>query len=79
MDETLGGAVIFFYLFLFVLMILWFLLPFAIFGTKDRLNQIISESKRTNEQLARLREQLSDAIASQTLSESIRPFRATDD
>ena len=59
MDETLGGAVILIYLFLFVLALLWFFLPFAIFGTKDKLNQLIRETQETNEELRRIHIQLS--------------------
>lgn len=32
-----------------VLWILWILLPFAVFGTKDLLRELIKEQKRTNE------------------------------
>ncbi len=35
--------------------ILWILLPFAIFGTKDKLDDLINETKKTNEQLEKLR------------------------
>lgn len=45
-------------LFLFVLAILWFLLPFAIFGTKDKLSELIAETKKTNEQLSDLRSEI---------------------
>jgi hypothetical protein len=31
------------------------LLPFAIFGTKDKLSELIAETKKTNEQLSDLR------------------------
>ena len=31
------------------------LLPFAIFGTKDKLNDLINETKKTNYQLEKLR------------------------
>lgn len=47
-------------LFLLVLGILWFLLPFAIFGTKDRLSDLIEESRRSNQELVAIRKQLSD-------------------
>ncbi len=47
-------------LFLLVLGILWFLLPFAIFGTKDRLRDLIEESRRSNQELVAIRKQLSD-------------------
>lgn len=56
--EALGGFYIFVALFLFVLAILWFLLPFAIFGTKDKLNELITESKKTNEHLFAIRSEL---------------------
>jgi hypothetical protein len=42
-------------LFIIILLILWFLLPFAIFGTKDKLNDLINETKKTNSQLEKLR------------------------
>jgi hypothetical protein len=35
-------------LFLIVQAVLWFLLPFAIFGIKDKLNDLIKEIKTTN-------------------------------
>ena len=41
--------------FIILLLILWFLLPFAIFGTKDKLNDLINETKKTNYQLEKLR------------------------
>jgi Tfp pilus assembly protein PilO len=50
-----GVVVVVVVLFLFVLAILWFLLPFAIFGTKDKLSELIAETKKTKEQLGDLR------------------------
>ena len=48
MDELLiGGASIYIFL-LFILTIVWVFLPFAIFGTKKRLDQIIEETSKTN-------------------------------
>ena len=44
------GLVIF--LFLLVLAILWFILPFAIFGIKPKLDKIIEELDKTNRFLA---------------------------
>lgn len=38
-------------IFLFILAILWFLLPFAIFGTKGKLDDIKSELQDTNQKL----------------------------
>ena len=61
MSELLGssfGLVI--SLFLLVLAILWFLLPFAIFGTKDKLSELITESKKTNDQLNALRAEIAE-------------------
>ena len=61
MNELLGGSAgIVIVLFLVVLAILWFLLPFAIFGTKDKLSELISESKRTNDELKAIREELTN-------------------
>lgn len=36
---------IFIILIAFIIAILWILMPFAIFGTKDKLQQIIDETK----------------------------------
>lgn len=59
MGEILGGGFgMVMTIFLFILAVLWFLLPFAIFGTKDKLSELIHESQRINEQLAALRDQL---------------------
>lgn len=43
------ALVLFVMLFLVVLGILWFLLPFAVFGVKDRLDQLIRLQRKTNE------------------------------
>ncbi len=51
MSEMLGGIGIFGILFLVVLAILWFFLPFAVFGIKERLDNQIKEQKKTNELL----------------------------
>jgi len=45
-------------LFLVVLAILWFLLPFAVFGTKDKLETLIREVRALNEQIVRLGDRL---------------------
>ena len=58
--EAMNGLGILWILFLVVLAILWFLLPFAIFGTKDRLRDLIEENRRSNQELAAIRKQLSD-------------------
>lgn len=54
MAETLGGLYLVVVLFLFFLAVLWFFLPFAVFGTKDKLSELIAETKKTNEQLSDL-------------------------
>lgn len=54
MENAFGGLGIFVLIFLLLLGLLWFLLPFAIFGTKAKLDAIISESMRTNELLKSL-------------------------
>lgn len=51
--EAMGavGGVVMLLLGLLVLLIaiLWILMPFAIFGTKDLLRELIREQKKTNE------------------------------
>lgn len=57
MDSWLGGASAFValatFFFLVVLTILWILVPFAIFGTKALLRQILAELRRANDISAR--------------------------
>lgn len=57
MDPLLGGAgsilVLAILIFSIVLTILWILVPFAIFGTKPLLRQILSELRRANDLAAR--------------------------
>lgn len=64
MGGLLVGGFSIYYLFVIILAVLWFFLPFAIFGTKDRLNQIIDESFKTN----RLLEEILDEIARSDLN-----------
>ncbi len=59
MENMFDGFGVVIMLFLVVLVILWFLLPFAIFGTKDKLDTLISETKETNQELKKIREKLS--------------------
>ncbi len=58
--EAISSLGIIWILFLVVLGILWFLLPFAIFGTKDRLRDLIEENRRSNQDLAAIRKQLAE-------------------
>jgi len=54
MVETFDLFFVLLILFLVVLAVLWFLLPFAVFGIKDRLDVLIRESQKTNELLRSL-------------------------
>ena len=40
--------------FIILLLILWFLLPFAVFGTNVKLNDLINETKKTNDRLRKM-------------------------
>ena len=74
MADLLGGGFgIVIILFLFVLALLWFLLPFAIFGTKDKLAAIIAESRKTNAELARIASELAATRAELASQRSQRP------
>lgn len=46
--EALGAFVAIAWLFLVVLAILWIAMPFAIFGTKPILRELLAEQKKTN-------------------------------
>jgi len=50
-------------LFLFVLAILWICVPFAVFGIKPFLRQLIAEQSKTQETLAALGRQIRDGDA----------------
>lgn len=54
MNELSGGLYVIVFLFLLVLAILWFFLPFAIFGTKDILQKLLAEQILTNKKLDQL-------------------------
>lgn len=60
MSEVLGGigAIGLFLLvfFLLLLCILWIVLPFAVFGIKDRLNRLLEETRLQNELLTEVRD-----------------------
>lgn len=48
--HAVGGVVIVLLVLLALLIyVLWILMPFAVFGTKDLLRELIKEQKRTNE------------------------------
>lgn len=44
--------------FLLVLAILWFCLPFAVFGTQPKIDKLLSEMQVTNKLLAAINESL---------------------
>jgi hypothetical protein len=86
MNELLGGGMgvvgVVIFLFLLVLAVLWFLLPFAIFGTKDKLAVLIAESKQTNAELARIAAELVAARLGrehQTVQASTEELKSEDD
>ena len=54
----LGVLYAFVVLFLVVLGILWFFLPFAVFGTQPKIERLIQEAKVTNEILCDIRDLL---------------------
>ncbi len=49
--ETMGTLVVVAWVFLIILAILWICMPFAIFGTKPLLRQLLAEQKKTNKLL----------------------------
>ncbi len=53
-----GGFGIVVVLFLFVLAVLWFLLPFAVFGIKGLAKSLIAEQQITNKLLSDLNDKL---------------------
>ena len=55
MNETINILYVLGGLFLLLLVILWISLPFAVFGTKEKLDELIRETKSTNDQLEKLR------------------------
>ena len=52
--QALAPLSMFFYIFLIILALLWFFLPFAIFGTKDKLQELIKETIATREAINEL-------------------------
>lgn len=67
LDEVLGGFALVVMLFLVVLAILWFILPFAIFGTKARLDSLIVKQDQQIELLKKLVSQANDGRGEPTL------------
>lgn len=46
--DSMAGVMIFVYLFGFLIAVLWIILPFAMFGIKPLLRQLIREQRTTN-------------------------------
>jgi hypothetical protein len=46
--SNFGGLIYILVIFLLVLSFVWCFLPFAIFGTKPRLDKLVEESEKTN-------------------------------
>jgi hypothetical protein len=61
----MGETLVVLYLVGLVLAILWICLPFAVFGTKPKLDRIISEATTTNQHLAKLVEHFDTMLAQQ--------------
>ncbi len=53
---------------LVVLAILWFILPFAVFGTKRRLDRLIASTNALDETLTRIHQELRELRADLTRS-----------
>lgn len=51
MDTALIGIYVLVVIFGVITVILWFILPFAVFGIKDKMDELIAEQKRTNDLL----------------------------
>lgn len=54
LTAMMGAFGIVFFLLLLILLILWAVLPFSVFGIKDLIREAIEEQKKTNELLQRL-------------------------
>jgi hypothetical protein len=67
MNDLAGGFAVFYLIFLivgFFALVLWIFLPFAVFGTKPKLDQILAEARQTNAYLKMLAEQRRPAVPS---------------
>jgi uncharacterized membrane protein len=51
MATGFAGMIMFMTVIGFLLAVLWFFLPFAVFGTKPKIDAAIAEARRANEQL----------------------------
>lgn len=65
--EALGGLYLVVVLLMAFVGVLWILMPFAIFGTKDKLETLIIETKRNTEALEAMHETLKTQITAKRL------------
>jgi len=56
--ETVVGAYAIWWILLLILGVLWFFLPFAVFGTKPKIDELIEEARTTNQLLKEIKESL---------------------
>jgi cell division protein FtsL len=54
--EALAGFYLGFMILVLVVAVLWILMPFAVFGTKDKLQALIEETKKNTEAVNALHE-----------------------
>lgn len=48
MSDLVGSIGLAWFLFGLIVLLLWILMPFAVFGIKDRLDKLRAETERTN-------------------------------
>lgn len=74
MDHMFGGVIgLLVLVFLFVLAVLWFVLPFAIFGVKGLLRELIAEQRATKEAVLNLAWQVHNAGKAPAPLETTKP------
>ena len=69
--EAFGHFDLYVVIFLLVLALLWSFLPFAIFGTKPKLDELIRQMQQTNTELGRIRERLSQPVLADNRSPEV--------
>lgn len=75
MNPLTGTLGLVLFVFLFVLVLLWFLLPFALFGTKPRLDRLIELAEQNNVLLKELVAELRAYAQGQTRDAAPGPER----
>jgi len=74
--ESLGTVYVIGITFLFILAVLWFFLPFAIFGTKPKIDKLLVEAKNANQHLADIRQEL--VWLNQNVAEAVKKLGTWD-